>query len=196
MADERTTKLCHVHLGARGELVASAWLLGLGYEVFRNVSGAGPADLAIWHPHTDERHLIDVKTHGSGRICADGMKSAPAVPKGHDSVHILVVDDGVVAGFFKRKTNSLPARYWPLDVPQPELPTGYNEDEDRTPPQVTTSVEWRGKLTSIADIARQEGITPSSLRGRLRRGIPLEVAVSIPVKSGVNSKIKDWRNQT
>ena len=33
------------HRGAQTELIACAWLLGEGYEVFRNISPAGPVDI-------------------------------------------------------------------------------------------------------------------------------------------------------
>ena len=38
------------HKGALAEMQASAWLLLQGYEVFRNVSQSGPADLIAWIP--------------------------------------------------------------------------------------------------------------------------------------------------
>jgi len=34
-----------------------------GYEVFRNVSDNGPADLIIWRPETGELHIVDIKTY-------------------------------------------------------------------------------------------------------------------------------------
>lgn len=38
------------HKGAVGELLASTWLLKQGYEVFRNVSPHGIADMVAWRP--------------------------------------------------------------------------------------------------------------------------------------------------
>ncbi len=46
--------------GSWGELVAAAWLLKQGYEVFANVSDVGPADLVVWRPGTIEIFPIDV----------------------------------------------------------------------------------------------------------------------------------------
>lgn len=50
------------HRGAYSEFAATNWLLAQGYEVFRNVSAHGPADLIAWNPITDERIFVDVKT--------------------------------------------------------------------------------------------------------------------------------------
>jgi Holliday junction resolvase-like predicted endonuclease len=48
--------------GAHAELIASAWLLKQGYEVFRNVSPDGEADLVVFCPNTRELKRVDVKT--------------------------------------------------------------------------------------------------------------------------------------
>ena len=51
--------------GKRGdisELEVSAYYLREGWEVFRNVSANGPADIVIWNPDTNEVKFIDVKT--------------------------------------------------------------------------------------------------------------------------------------
>jgi hypothetical protein len=53
------------HLGAHTELRAVSWLLEQGYEVFRNVSPSGPADIIVFREDEAPR-LIDVKTM-SGR---------------------------------------------------------------------------------------------------------------------------------
>ena len=41
--------------------MATVWLLKHGYEVFRNVSSSGPADLVAWDTITGEKLLIDCK---------------------------------------------------------------------------------------------------------------------------------------
>lgn len=46
--------------GAVSELIAATWLLNQGYQVFRNVSAAGPFDLVALRP--GETIYIDVKT--------------------------------------------------------------------------------------------------------------------------------------
>jgi len=46
--------------GDQSELLACAWLLEQGYEVFRNVSSVGPIDIIA--VNEDETILIDVKT--------------------------------------------------------------------------------------------------------------------------------------
>ena len=48
-------------MGALGELVAAAWLMKQGYEVFQNVAASGPADLVAWKPDTGEIHFVDAK---------------------------------------------------------------------------------------------------------------------------------------
>lgn len=52
----------HKHRGCHSELLAVLWLLEQGWEVFRNVSQHGPADLTVWNPTTAEIRLVDVKT--------------------------------------------------------------------------------------------------------------------------------------
>lgn len=54
------------HKGTRAEYLACAWLLGEGYEVFRNISPFGEADLiAVRGSHKIE---IDVKTASDVRL--------------------------------------------------------------------------------------------------------------------------------
>jgi len=50
------------HKGASSELRASAWLLDQGYEVYRNVSQHGLADIVAVNYETGEVAYIDVKT--------------------------------------------------------------------------------------------------------------------------------------
>jgi Holliday junction resolvase len=75
-------KILDKHRGARTELAACIYLLGEGYEVFRNISASGSADLIAWKG--DEVLRIDVK---SG-------KSAKLTPKQEkEGVVILHVDE-------------------------------------------------------------------------------------------------------
>ena len=102
-------------LGAQSELLAAAWLMELGYEVFRNVSPCGPADLIAWKRGTLDKHLIDVKTVNNIYKRADGIET-PNVPAAHpDGVHYLVVSGGQVLGFYKREDNRAGSvAYWPF----------------------------------------------------------------------------------
>lgn len=59
--------------GAQAELLACAWLLEQGYEVFRNVSPSGDYDLAIREPDKLEAVFVDVCT-GCWCVRADGTK--------------------------------------------------------------------------------------------------------------------------
>jgi hypothetical protein len=57
----RSQAVAAKHRGAAAELVAAMWLWQRGFEVFQNLSPAGPADLVAWNPGTGETLLIDVK---------------------------------------------------------------------------------------------------------------------------------------
>lgn len=48
------------HKGAHSELIACAWLLAEGYEVFRNISPYGLADIIAWKD--GKMLLLDVKS--------------------------------------------------------------------------------------------------------------------------------------
>lgn len=50
------------HKGALAELIACKYLLEQGYEVFRNVSAHGLADLIGWKPDKLQTVSFDVKT--------------------------------------------------------------------------------------------------------------------------------------
>ena len=54
------------HRGAHAEHLATAWLLSRGFDVFRNVSQHGLADLIAIDFATGERLLIDVKSSNVG----------------------------------------------------------------------------------------------------------------------------------
>jgi hypothetical protein len=58
-AEEPSGEIDRKHKGAWAELVACAWLLGRGYDVFRNVSQHGLADVVATNAHEVLR--IDVK---------------------------------------------------------------------------------------------------------------------------------------
>jgi len=78
------------HLGARSELIAATWLLDRGYEVFRNVSQHGAADLVAWNG-TDTL-FVDVKTvrpNRRGYI----RKTLPS-PKSVEIRFLFVLPDG------------------------------------------------------------------------------------------------------
>lgn len=101
-------------LGAHNELLACAWLMRLGYQTFRNVSSSGPGDIVVWDPETDEKHVIDVKTHKP----VPG-KSCPSLPKSRSfpsvKVLYLVVIEGLVDGFYEQLPNRWGTRlHYPL----------------------------------------------------------------------------------
>lgn len=79
------------HRGAQTESMAHAYLLGEGWEVFRNVSDHGSADLVAWKPDESLFLPIDVK---SGRSC--GLKEKQE----KEGVALLWIDaDGNVVDF-------------------------------------------------------------------------------------------------
>lgn len=72
------------HKGSLAELLACAWLLRQGYEVFRNVSQHGVADLIAWQPNT-EPILVEVRTArcvvaADGKTCSVPRMSTPRHP--------------------------------------------------------------------------------------------------------------------
>ena len=81
-------KLPNSTLGARAELLVAAHLLGLGYNVFRNVAACGPVDIvAIFGSQVIE---IDCKSGRSAawrpcrakyRAIVDGMGNIRFVPE-------------------------------------------------------------------------------------------------------------------
>ena len=50
------------HRGCSSELIACNWLLEQGYDVFRNISAHGYADLVAINWETGEKIWVDVKT--------------------------------------------------------------------------------------------------------------------------------------
>jgi Holliday junction resolvase-like predicted endonuclease len=71
--------------GDRVELLAAAWLLGKGYEVFMNVSANGPADLVIWDQE-GAIVLVDVKSR------LDSSQLSGIEPR-HSAVKLLLYDE-------------------------------------------------------------------------------------------------------
>lgn len=67
------------HSGAKSELIACAWLLSEGYEVFRNVSQHGPVDIIAMK--NGVTYFFDVKTatDPSSRTRLSSAKLVPEV---------------------------------------------------------------------------------------------------------------------
>lgn len=186
MANQPSNDLCTSHLGACAELIAASWLLTLGYEVFRNVSGAGPADLSVWSPSGGDFHLIDVKSIKTAQRSSLPDMNTVALGKRHDPrVHRLLVIAGEVVGFFDQRTPEfLPFRYWPLKVNAPLLPPGYNENDSLQSPN-TTFVDWDGDRVSLPDLARRYRIPLETLRNRLKlQQMSLAEALTRPIING------------
>lgn len=107
---------CTSHKGDIAELAAAIWLMRKGYEVFRNVSCVGPADLMAWNASTGHTIIVDVKGISSAAmpVKKDGSKHFPLKTKCHPKVHQLCVVDGEVVGFRKREDGQI-VDYWPSD---------------------------------------------------------------------------------
>jgi hypothetical protein len=74
-------KITGKHAGAFGELKACAWLLKQGYDVYRNVSPFGLADIIA--VRGQERMLLDVKLVGDktrGRKLSQAQIAAGILP--------------------------------------------------------------------------------------------------------------------
>ena len=65
---EETKNLTASRIGDISEIEMTAYYLRKGYEVFRNVSCNGPADLVVWNPEDNTIHLIDIKTYSHNPI--------------------------------------------------------------------------------------------------------------------------------
>lgn len=80
------------HVGAASELIACAWFLKRGWEVFRNVSPAGKADIVVTKGETILR--LDITTaNGNGeRIYRNYEKERSAALHGVKVLYVL--EDG------------------------------------------------------------------------------------------------------
>lgn len=100
MKSERSSRGREYRLGAAHELVACAWLLSKGYEVFRNVCPNGPTDVvAIRGP---EVVRIDVKTTTCyTRVDGTTTYSRPRLTEEQleQGVRLLLVEQGSVLGY-------------------------------------------------------------------------------------------------
>lgn len=92
--------------GAYGELFACNYFIGLGLEVFRNVSPAGPVDIVVLNTETNKSVLVDVKATRSVYIRTDGTLKFPNGPK--------LRDDGVWQILYVHGDNAvrLPDGFW------------------------------------------------------------------------------------
>lgn len=84
--------------GAISEHIATAWLMASGYDVFRNVSPNGRADLLAVDWVKDETIRVDVKSQGFSTV-GDSPRSAEAADlvemnKGFDIRYLIVNNDG------------------------------------------------------------------------------------------------------
>ena len=50
-------------IGDISEIEMCAYFLRKGYEVFRNISSSGPADIIIWKPENNIVHIVDIKSY-------------------------------------------------------------------------------------------------------------------------------------
>jgi hypothetical protein len=69
------------HTSAAGELFVSQYFLSQGFEVFRNVAPAGPADLIVFNPDSLAAIPVDVKSFRSPYTKKDGTYTVGAQPR-------------------------------------------------------------------------------------------------------------------
>ncbi|MBZ9659796.1 hypothetical protein LB523_12140 [Mesorhizobium sp. ESP-6-4] len=103
IAKSKTGKRTTVSPGTKGaisEHLATAWLLSNGYDVFRNVSPNGRADLLAVDWVKDETIRVDVKSEGfsldadkTGAMAAQARRRADS-NSGYDIKYLVVKNDG------------------------------------------------------------------------------------------------------
>lgn len=81
--------------GAMNESLACAHLLSLGYDVFRNVSADGPADIIAVNWNNGERTAIDVKSDGFSIGNYEGQETLERA-KELDIAVMIVRNNGLV----------------------------------------------------------------------------------------------------
>ena len=88
------------HKGSLAELLACAWLLKQGYEVFRNVSQHGKADLIVWRgnglPQLVEVRTAVIRPAVDGKSCSVARMRESAHP---DVRFLYVLTDTGHCGF-------------------------------------------------------------------------------------------------
>lgn len=57
----------------------------------------------------------------------------------------------------------------------------------KIPPEKSIEILLKPKEQTISDLARLHGLKPATLMRRLRHGVPVDVAVSAPLKAGVKT---------
>ena len=83
------------HLGAAGELLACAFFLDHGLEVFRNVASSGPADIVL--QNEDKFLAVDIKCVRSPYVRKDGEYSLPQQPRWTGGAAVVVIVHGEAA---------------------------------------------------------------------------------------------------
>jgi hypothetical protein len=57
----------------------------------------------------------------------------------------------------------------------------------KIPPEKSIEILLKPKQQTISDLARLHGIKPATLMRRIRTGVPLDIAVSAPLRAGVKT---------
>lgn len=110
--------------GAISEHIATAWLMASGYDVFRNVSPNGRADLLAVDWLNDETIRVDVKSQGFSLVPGVGDASRVAGAMATDeanqgfNIRYLVVQDDGSCGWYEKdgpvatNDNEPPPKWW------------------------------------------------------------------------------------
>lgn len=105
--------ICTGTMGSIYELKATIWLQQLGYQVFRNMSPHGPADLVAWCPKSGETLMIDVKSINASKVRKDGQLTLSLSNKRFPGVHILLFVNGELMGLAEKTSATTCQYYWP-----------------------------------------------------------------------------------
>lgn len=108
--------------GAISEHIAAAWLLSQGYDVFRNVSPNGRADLLAVDWVKDETIRVDVKSqeYGKAKTSRADQAERRSQNSGFDIRYLVVSDDGSCAwyseDFDEPSNDNEPKPKWFIDT--------------------------------------------------------------------------------
>lgn len=110
--------------GAISEHIATAWLMASGYDVFRNVSPNGRADLLAVDWQKDETIRVDVKSEGFSLVPGFGNKASISENvetdqqnQGFNIRYLVVMNDGSCGWYSAEITepandNPPPPKWW------------------------------------------------------------------------------------
>lgn len=153
--------------GARGIYVCQSWHGDDGFWNFINDVGLRPSK-----EYSLDRIDVDKGYHKENVRWADAKTQAQNKRNGiFISFNGEKVNLAKLARDHKVKYQSL----WKLVVVK------------KVPAEKSIEILLKPKQQSISDLAREHGMKPGTLMRRLRHGVPVNIAVSAPLKAGVKT---------